>query len=147
MKKFAPESGRFVRGDLARGGVYYTGSVSLPSVHDLKALEQARIEGHFHELVAMACSKLRLKGETPGEVAEIVKRAFLETGNLQMTFAPVFTACPSCRKTFTGHFSACPQCSAQDIEIISKITGYFARSSSLNRGKLAELEDLRKYQA
>ena len=144
LKKFAPESARFIRGNLARGGVYYSGSACLPSAHGLDPGEQARIEGIFHKLVSGVYSRIRLNGESPGEIADILTRAFLDTGNLQMTFAPVFTSCLTCRMTFTGHFTECPRCSAGEIEIISKITGYFARSSSLNQGKLAELEDLRK---
>jgi ribonucleoside-triphosphate reductase len=144
LKKFAPESARFIRGNLARGGVYYSGSACLPSAHGLDPGEQARIEGIFHKLVSGVYSRIRLNGESPGEIADILTRAFLDTGNLQMTFAPVFTSCLACRMTFTGHFTECPRCSAGEIEIISKITGYFARSSSLNQGKLAELEDLRK---
>lgn len=140
LKRFSPLSGRTVSGDIASGGVYYSDSVSLPFLQGISLLERVRAEGFLHPFVEGVCSRLPLNGDTPGEVQEIIRSAFFETGSLQLTFSPVFTSCAACRKTFSGNFPSCPDCGGADIEKISKVTGYFARSSSLNQAKLAELE-------
>lgn len=144
LKRFSPESGRYIQGDIARGGVYYSDSISLPAGLPMDWRERVRLEGVLHPHVEGACTRLPARVQDPEEIRRLLKYSYLETGNRQLTFAPVFTGCPDCKKTFSGRLPACPDCGSVNVEIISKVTGYYARSSSLNPGKSAELADSEK---
>ncbi len=64
LRHASPESGHFVKGDIARGEVYYTNSTLLNPVAPISQFEKIRIEGLFHSLTpAEACSFLKLEPE------------------------------------------------------------------------------------
>ena len=144
LKRFSPESARFIQGDIMRGGVYYSDSASLPAALRLGLPERVRLEGILHTQLEGACTRLPVKDQEASQISRILKNSFFETGSRQLTFAPVFTGCLQCLKTSAGNHAACPSCGSEKVEIISKVTGYFARSSSLNPGKSAELADTEK---
>lgn len=144
LKRFSPESAKFIQGDIARGGVYYSDSASLPAALRIGMPERVRLEGILHPHIDGACTRLPVKHQDSSQISQILKYSYFETGSRQLTFAPVFTGCLQCLKTSAGNLAACPSCGSEKLEIISKITGYFARSSSLNPGKSAELADTEK---
>jgi ribonucleoside-triphosphate reductase len=144
LKRFSPESARFIKGDFFLGGLYYSESALLPAEIGIGPRERTFLEGALHEQLEGACTRIPSTGWDAEKICQLLGYALHETGSRQLTFAPVFTACLDCRKTSPGHFAACPGCGGRKIETISKITGYFARSSSLNPGKLAELADTEK---
>jgi ribonucleoside-triphosphate reductase len=45
-----------------------------------------------------------------------------------------------------GLLDACPRCGGQEVDGITRITGYFTKVSSWNKGKLAELKERNKNQ-
>jgi ribonucleoside-triphosphate reductase len=70
-----------------------------------------------------------------------VIKTFQLTQNDQIAFSPEFTACNHCHRTSRGLHSSCTYCGAEDVEGITRITGYFTKLSSWNKGKLGELRD------
>ena len=58
-----------------------------------------------------------------------------------MAFSPEFTTCLECGKTARGLYDSCGHCGSENIEGITRITGYFTKLSSWNKGKLGELKD------
>ncbi len=144
LKRFSPESARFIQGDFASGGVYYSESASLPAGVRIGPRVKVFLEGVLHEQLEGACTRVPSTGWTPEQICSLLQHALYETGSKQLTFAPVFTGCLECRKTSPGRAEACPECGSKSLEIISKVTGYFARSSGLNPGKSAELADAGK---
>lgn len=74
-------------------------------------------------------------------LANFVEKVFRNTKNDQIAFSPEFTTCCDCEKTARGLLEACPYCGSKNVEGITRITGYFSKVSSWNRGKLAELRD------
>jgi len=46
----------------------------------------------------------------------------------------------SCGKTARGLSDNCSYCGSEDIEGITRITGYFTKISSWNKGKIGELK-------
>ena len=78
----------------------------------------------------------------PDSLAAFVCEVFRNTGNRQITFLPEFTDCKGCGKIDRGLYRTCRFCGSDNVDGISKITGYFARVSSLNKGKIAELHDV-----
>ena len=147
LRSFAPRSGRFICGDISRGGVYYTNSTQFGVKADVSPMERVEGEGRFHPFIAGTVNTSIWLGEgrPPAEVlASFVERTFRNTSNDQITFSPDFTSCTRCLKTFRGHRDNCPLCGSQAVEKITRIPGYCARVSDLNRGKLAELKDSRR---
>jgi ribonucleoside-triphosphate reductase len=144
LKYNSPRSGHFVRGDIARGELYYTNSTQLNISANTPPFTRVKSEGLFHPLIeGNALSSIWLGESTPdaSEIARFVTRAFHETTSSQIVFSPEFTVCFSCRRTVRGLKPSCPDCGSARVEGISRIGGYLAHTSRLNRGKIAELRD------
>ena len=144
LKHFSPEAGRYVRGNIARGEIYYTNSTHMNVSAPLDPLERVQLEGRFHSLIGGGVMTHLWLGEDrpPADrLAAFVIRVYQETRNRQIVFSPEFTACSACGRTFRGLAEACRFCGSTGVEGIARITQYFSRISGWNKGKLAELRD------
>jgi ribonucleoside-triphosphate reductase len=144
LKYHSPRSGRFVRGDIARGELYYTNSTQMNIAAKADPFDRVRSEGIFHPLIeGNAITSIWLGESRPpaGALARFVERAFRETSSSQIVFSPEFTVCPACRHTARGLKPACPGCGSARVEGVSRVGGYLTHTSRLNRGKVAELRD------
>jgi len=144
LKYYSPQAGYAVRGDLARGEVYYTNSTHLHVGSADNPVERVRREGLFHPLIeAGAITHLWLGEERPdpASLANFVEKVFRQTQNDQIAFSPEFTTCLTCGRTSRGLGAQCPHCHSDEVEGITRITGYFTKISSWNKGKLGELHD------
>jgi len=70
-----------------------------------------------------------------------VIKVFRETQNDQIAFSPEFTNCLACGRTVRGLQPACPHCGSDKVDGITRITGYFTKISSWNKGKIGELRE------
>jgi len=150
LKFHSPRSGHIVKGDISRGEVYYTNSTYLNNSAVLNPIERVRQEGLFHPLIeAGALTHIWLGEARPSRssLANFVIKTFQLTQNDQIAFSPEFTACNRCHRTSRGLRSSCTYCGAEDVEGITRITGYFTKLSSWNKGKLGELRDRYRNQA
>jgi len=144
LKHFSPLPGRYVRGDLARGEIYYTNSTHLNPAAPVDPLTRVRMEGLFHPFFrAGAVTHVELGDTSPAAatLAGFIVRAFRETLNNQIIFSPEFTSCKSCGATMRGLREKCLHCGAENCEGLARISQYFSRVSGWNRGKKAELRD------
>ncbi|MBN2687963.1 MAG: anaerobic ribonucleoside-triphosphate reductase [Deltaproteobacteria bacterium] len=144
LKHFSPRAGYFVRGDISEGEVYYTNSTLLDVSSSTEPLEKAAYEGIFHPFIdggAVTHIWLGAAYPSPASLARFIEQVFKTTDNRRVTFSPDFTTCMSCGRTARGLFDTCPFCRSDEVEGISKITGYFSKLSSWNKGKRAELRD------
>ncbi|MBN1615138.1 MAG: anaerobic ribonucleoside-triphosphate reductase [Deltaproteobacteria bacterium] len=144
LKQFSPESGRYVRGNIARGEIYYTNSTHMNVSAPLDPLKRVLIEGRFHSLIGGGVmTQLWLGEEKPpaDRLAAFTRRVLQETANRQIAFSPDFTACSDCGRTVRGLAEGCPFCGSNNVEGIARITQYFSKVSGWNQGKLAELRD------
>ncbi len=144
LKYYSPQAGYAVRGDLARGEVYYTNSTHLHVGSADNPVERVSREGLFHPLIeAGAITHLWLGEERPdpASLANFVEKVFRQTQNDQIAFSPEFTTCLTCGRTSRGLGAECPHCHSDEVEGITRITGYFTKISSWNKGKLGELHD------
>jgi len=142
LKYHSPRSGSLVRGNIARGELYYTNSTQLNIAAKAEPFARVKSEGLFHPLIeGNAITSVWLGESRPDAVAlaRFVERVFRETSSSQIVFSPEFTVCPSCRQTARGLKPACPRCGSTRVEGISRVGGYLTHTSRLNRGKLAEL--------
>lgn len=147
LKYHSPKSGHFVRGNIAKAEVYYTNSTQMNIAASLTPFERVTKEGRFHPLIdASAITHLWLGESRPQAdvLARFITRVFKETPSEQIAFSPEFTSCSACGKTSRGRKETCPSCSSEEVDGISRVTGYFTHTSRLNKGKTAELRDMHR---
>ena len=109
-----------------------------------------RQEGLFHPLIEAGALTHIWLGEarpSPASLANFVVKVFRQTQNDQIAFSPEFTTCNLCHRTSRGLRPSCPYCGAEDVDGITRITGYFTKISSWNKGKIGELRNRYRNQA
>ncbi|MFO7568290.1 MAG: anaerobic ribonucleoside-triphosphate reductase, partial [Smithellaceae bacterium] len=144
LKYYSPAAGRFVRGDIADGSIYYTNSTHLNTAADVSPLRRAIEEGRFHPyLEGEVITHLQLDIAHPDReiLAAFVRDVFEQSRCRQMDLMPEFTACLSCGKTAPGLKDHCGFCDSTDVEGIARLTKYYSKTSGWNKGKLAELKN------
>jgi len=144
LRYFSPASGRVVKGDIASGEIYYTNSTHLNVHAPMNPIERVTNEGKFHPLIEAGSISHIWLGEahpTKEAVADFVIKTFKYTKNDQIAFSPEFTTCNRCHRTSRGLRDMCEYCNSRDVDGITRITGYFTKVSSWNKGKLGELKD------
>ena len=144
LKYHSPKSGHVVKGDISKGEVYYTNSTYLNNAAVLNPIERVRQEGLFHPLIeAGALTHIWLGEARPlkSSLADFVIKTFRLTQNDQIAFSPEFTTCNGCHRTNRGLQSSCAYCGSEDVDGITRITGYFTKISSWNKGKIGELRN------
>lgn len=144
MRYFSPLSGHVVKGDIASGELYYTNSTHLNVKHPMSPIDRVTEEGRFHPLIeAGSISHVWLGESMPAKeaISDFVIKTFRHTTNDQIAFSPEFTTCNTCHRTSRGLDDSCSYCGSFDVDGITRITGYFTKVSSWNKGKLGELKD------
>ena len=144
LRYHSPQSGHIVKGDISKAEVYYTNSTYIPVSSHVNPIERVREEGLFHPLIeAGALTHIWLGEARPSKesLANFVIKTFKDTQNDQIAFSPEFTTCTSCGKTARGLMRTCNYCGSDETEGITRITGYFTKTSSWNKGKIGELND------
>ncbi len=122
--------------------VYYTNSTQLSVADTVSPIERVKKEGLFHDMIeAGALTHVWLADARPSadSVANLVKKIFYQSRNAQVAFSPEFTSCNSCSKVHRGLTKTCAYCGSEDIDGITRVTGYFSKTSGWNPGKIGEL--------
>lgn len=144
LEHFLEKSKDIVKGDKDTGSVYYTNSTQLNISHTTDPLGRAYLEGKMHDLIeAGAITHIWLGESKPSEksLANVVKKFFKYTRNAQVAFSPEFTSCNICDKVQRGINTKCGHCGSENVDYITRVTGYFSKVSGWNKGKKAELKD------
>ena len=144
MAHFHDQAHKVVQGNLAKGEVYYTNSTLYHVGATMNPITRVDSEGLFHPLIeAGAITHIWLGEAQPDKeaLATFIINVFRHTQNDQVAFSPEFTCCLECGKTSRGLSESCPQCGSQKVDGITRITGYFTKISSWNKGKLGELKE------
>ena len=139
-----PRAAEVVKGDPRSGEVYYTNSSHFAYSLALDPAEKAVEEGRFHPMITAGAITHIWMGEhrpDPAALASFVRKVFLHSENAQIAFSPEFTICNGCGRVSRGLRTECAWCGSGDVDGITRITGYFTRTSSWNAGKRAELRD------
>lgn len=144
LAEFGSEVEPYIRGDLPSGQIYYSNSTYLNVSAPVGPVERVRKEGLFHPLIEAGSLTHVWLGESKpssASLASFVTKVFKESVNDQIAFSPEFTTCNECRQTSRGLREECVFCGSAKVDGITRITGYFTRISSWNRGKKGELAD------
>lgn len=150
LRFHSPRSGHIVKGDISKGEVYYTNSTYLNNSAVLNPIERVRQEGLFHPLIeAGSLTHIWLGEAKPSKesLANFVVKTFRQTQNDQIAFSPEFTTCNACNRTTRGLQPSCQYCGSTEVDGITRITGYFTKLSSWNKGKIGELRNRYRNQA
>ena len=143
MKQFR-EAESVVKGNLKTEEIYYTNSTLFNVSAPLDAIARVKREGLFHPLIEAGSLTHIWLGESrpnPDSLANFVIKIFRNTQNDQVAFSPELTTCVSCGRTARGLHERCQYCQSDKVEQITRITGYFTKVSSWNKGKRGELRD------
>ena len=143
LHHFPAEAKKIVKGN-DKGGVYYTNSTYFNVSIPMSPAERVKSEGLFHPLIDAGALTHIWLGEakpSPESIANFVKKTFESTDNAQIAFSPEFISCNECGKLARGLTEKCVYCGSENIEGITRITGYFSRIPGWNKGKMAELAD------
>jgi ribonucleoside-triphosphate reductase len=138
------EAQRVVKGNLNLDEIYYTNSTLFNVGSVVDPIERVKREGLFHPLIEAGSLTHIWLGESrpsPESLANFVKKTFRMTQNDQVAFSPELTSCVSCGRTSRGLNEVCSFCGSDKVEQITRITGYFTKVSSWNKGKIGELKD------
>lgn len=144
LRHYPKEAAQTVKGNIDKNEVYYTNSTLYNVGAPMNPIERVKFEGRFHPIIeAGALTHVWLGESKPSKesLANFVKKTFKYTKNDQIAFSPEFTACKECGKVSRGLSEQCLHCGSDDVDGITRITGYFTRVSSWNKGKLGELKD------
>ena len=144
LEHFPRETKSVIKGNLGTNEIYYSNSTYFNISQPMSPIDKARQEGLFHPLIdAGALTHLWLGESNPSaaSIANFVVKVFKNTQNSQIAFSPEFTSCSDCGKTARGLLEKCPSCNSENIEGITRITGYFSRIPGWNKGKIAELRE------
>jgi len=147
LKWFPEESTKVLQGNMEAGEIYYTNSTLFNAGADIDPIERVQKEGILHPLIeAGSISHVWLGESQPSSesIANLVKKIFYNTTNDQVAFSPEFTVCNVCDRTERGQKDKCSFCGSTDLDLITRVTGYFSRTSMWNKGKIGELKDRNK---
>jgi len=144
IEHYGSAAQKVIKGNQNTGEVYYTNSTYFNVSHKMNPLDRVEREGIFHPLIdAGALTHIWLGESKPSaeSIANFVIKTFRNTQNSQIAFSPEFTSCNDCGRITRGLEDNCPSCESENVDGITRITGYFSKTSSWNRGKLGELKD------
>lgn len=144
LQQYPLETSQVVKGSISNGSIYYTNSTLMNVGAMISPIRRVKEEGLFHPLIEAGAISHVWLGESnpsPESIANFVKKTHENTQNSQITFSPEFTSCSNCFKTTRGLSEKCPYCGSIETEGITRVTGYFSKTSSWNKGKVAELHD------
>lgn len=144
MEHYPYDATQVVKGNHETGELYYTNSTYFNVSRPMNPVDRVRDEGLFHPLIEAGALTHVWLGESkphPESIANFVIKTFKNTENAQIAFSPEFTSCNDCGKIIRGLRDTCSTCGSENIEGITRITGYFSRVSGWNKGKIAELKD------
>jgi ribonucleoside-triphosphate reductase len=144
MKHYPLQTPTVIKGDRKKGEIYYTNSTYLNVSAPLSPIERVKKEGMFHPPIeAGALTHIWLGESRPNveALSNLVLKVFKNTQNAQIAFSPEFTSCLDCGKTHRGLSETCPACGSTNVEGITRVTGFFSKISSWNKGKIGELHE------
>lgn len=134
----------YIKGNFDTGEIYYTNSTHLNYRLAQDPIDKVSREGDLHPYIKAGAITHVWMGEhkpDPKALASFVMKTFQHTENAQVAFSPEFTICNECSHMERGLKDSCPLCGSEDVDGITRVTGYFTRTSSWNAGKRGELRD------
>ncbi|MBI5208075.1 MAG: anaerobic ribonucleoside-triphosphate reductase [Candidatus Firestonebacteria bacterium] len=144
MEHWPQKAKSVLKGNIDKKEIYYTNSTYLNVAYAANPIDRVVTEGIFHNLIEAGALTHIWLGESkpdPESISNFVIKTFRQSQNAQIAFSPEFTICNNCGKTARGLRDECSFCGSVNVDGITRITGYFTKTSSWNKGKIGELHD------
>jgi anaerobic ribonucleoside-triphosphate reductase len=116
----------------------YYGSIELPERIEIESIVQKTFTGGVMMHIFL--------GEEPDpEALAKLTRRLIQTDLIYWSYTPAITHCNKCGRTFTGLYRRCPVCGSEDVEIWSRIIGYYRPLKNWNPFRRKEFWTRRHY--
>ncbi len=144
-------SGKFIKQDQKIFGEikgvtdkeYYTNSFHVPVAYPISIKDKIDIEAPYHKLCNGGHISYIEVDDSPNEetVMDIINYAYNNTniGYVGVNFHIRY--CRDCGTYLHENQNSCPKCGSQDIQGISRVTGYLSLDERFGSGKYHERED------
>lgn len=126
--------------------VYYTNSTHVPYASDIPLIDKISIEAEFHPYFTGGTMCHIWMGESrpdPAGLNEFVKK-LSKTKLAYFCFSPDFSVCEN-NHVSRGKKERCQTCDGAMLTYISRVTGYFGRTTQWNPGKQEEYGRRHRY--
>lgn len=122
---------------------YYTNSYHVPVGHKISIAEKVNIEAPYHKLCNGGhITYLELDGYPDGNVIEeILMYAYKNTNISYMGINFHIKYCKICGEYLEVQEESCPKCGSENLQGISRVTGYLSLDERFGGGKIAERND------
>lgn len=126
---------------------YYTNSDHIRYGADIPLSQLIQIQSQFHPIVQGGVITHIWLGESTTDPEALMKMTsrIMETPTLYFAYTFDFSQCMKCFRFMKGIFERCPDCGSENIELYSRITGYYARVRRFIKGKYQEWLDRKRY--
>jgi len=143
------EAKSVVRGSLENDDIYYTNSVHVRADADVDLVTRIKLQAKFHGMIDAGAITHAFVGEKLPDAQSLYRLVDLtlaKTNTAQLTISPEFTICHSCHRKSVGVHEKCLFCGCTEVDGMSRIVGYFSRTSKWNQSKIGELHARRRGQ-
>ena len=144
-------SGKFIKKDKKIYGVikgvtdkeYYTNSYHIPVGFPISIKDKIDIEAPYHKLCNGGhISYIEVDDNPTGDtIKDIIDYAYKNTNISYLGVNFHIRYCKDCGETLHNHECACPKCGSNNIQGISRVTGYLSLDERFGSGKSHERDD------
>ncbi|MCI1478807.1 MAG: anaerobic ribonucleoside triphosphate reductase [Clostridium beijerinckii] len=144
-------SGKFIKQDQKIFGLikgvtdkeYYTNSYHIPVSYPISIKDKIDIEAPYHKLCNGGHISYIEVDDTPDAetIMDIINYAYRNTNISYMGINFHIRYCRECGTYLQNNESKCPKCGSQNIQGISRVTGYLSLDERFGAGKYHERED------
>jgi len=130
--------------------IYYTNGTHVPPGADISLPERIGLEHVFFPIVDGGNILHIFMGEGHPDARGLKEFAMNLAKNTQVgyfAFTKDMTVCMNDFHVAGGMLDECPNCGSENVEHLSRVTGYIQAVDGWNNGKKQELEDRRRYGA
>ncbi len=127
------------------GNPIYSTSIA-PYYGSLELVDRIEVESRVQKYFTGGVMMHIFLGEEPDPdaLASFTKK-LMQTDLVYWSYTPAITVCRKCGRSFTGLYTACPYCGSKDVEIWSRIIGYYRPLKNWNPYRRREFWQRRHY--
>jgi len=128
--------------------VYYSNGTHIPPSAEVSIFERAQLEHVFFPIVDGGNIFHIFLGESTPDPKGLMDFAMKLARNTQIgyfAFTRDMTVCLDCFHMAAGLKEECSRCKSDNLEHLSRVTGYLQSVSGWNEGKKQELKDRKRY--
>lgn len=144
-------SGKFIDNDKKVFGIiegitdkeYYTNSFHVPVSYSISIKEKIDIEAPYHKICNAGHISYIEVDDYPNEeiIMSILDYAYSKTNINYIGINFHIRYCKECGNQITGSLNRCDRCGSQNIQGISRVTGYLSLDERFGHGKFEEKND------